>query len=589
MTYFQAFKSSIVRIFSGKSVIGAGFLISDRHLLTCAHVLPTALELPERSVEFDFPLLAPGQRVQATVVFWQPENPGQLGEDIAVLEVSPMTLPSGAQSVRLILADEPWGHTFRTFGFPKKLDDGVWVEGVLKQRQAAQWVQMEDIKAQGYAIEPGFSGAPVWDETLGGVVGMVVAAEDEREEAKAAFMIPSTVLGQAWKGLAYVTLLDILTPHTASIIDNLAVAYSKACPEGWPRAFPVTLPEKISELDDMQPDQKGYSPALKFVAALVSDCRTFPQLSQDLQKWAEKQNSEFSNILEQAREVERANKKSKNSYLMMVVERSRATNGDCYTVKAWIIPDGQVYKRQSVTGAIPLKIPGGIAEAENTFTCAELQSLLSAFLDESGKQRPLKNLTIELFLPAELLHEPVDHWVMDGSYLDEPIGAQYHLVIRSSERLHPRYCSRYGDLWENKWEEMPRPGETLAIDRLILGDNANLNELSQQLKKPKIMGLKLFQEPLRVGEKSTFAALLAAAAPVAIWLRQPLPDIDQSTTIDDLLECCPHGLSEVVKEQRGQAFSSKDSREPDSHIGEHLALLWEDFDRLPPDLDFFMA
>jgi hypothetical protein len=223
MSYFQAFKFSIARILSDKTVIGAGFLISDRHLLTCAHVVTAALKLPRNTlelpvgiVEFDFPLLAPGKQVTAKVVFWQPEHPGQMGEDIAVLEILPMTLPSGAQSVRLVTADAPWGHDFRIFGFPKNRDDGIWASGVLREHQAAQWIQMEDIKAQGYSIEPGFSGAPVWDETLEGVVGMAVAADLYREEARAAFMIPSKVLGQTWHELASV----IQSPSASSAMSS---------------------------------------------------------------------------------------------------------------------------------------------------------------------------------------------------------------------------------------------------------------------------------------------------------------------------------------------------------------------------------
>lgn len=223
MSYFQAFKSSIARILSGKTVIGAGFLISDRHLMTCAHVVTAALKLPRNTlelpagiVEFDFPLLAPGQRVPAKVVFWQPIQPGQVGEDIAVLEVSLAPLPSGAQSVRLVTADELWGHPFRIFGFPKDRDDGIWASGVLREHQAGQWVQIEDIKAQGYPIEPGFSGAPVWDETLDGVVGMAVAAERDQEEAKAAFLIPAKILGQTWHELASV----IQAPSASSAMSS---------------------------------------------------------------------------------------------------------------------------------------------------------------------------------------------------------------------------------------------------------------------------------------------------------------------------------------------------------------------------------
>jgi S1-C subfamily serine protease len=214
MTYFQAFKLSIARIFAvNNEVMGAGFLVSERHVLTCAHVVAAALGLPsttaampEDVVEFDMPLLAGGQRVKGKLVFWQPVNPGQVGEDIAVLEVEIGSLPSGAQAVRLMVADEPWEHKFRIFGFPEDRDDGIWASGVLRERQGAGWVQLEDLNAQGYAIEKGFSGAPVWDEELEAVVGMAVAADRDRVAAKAAFMIPISVVMSAGAMLGRVVL-----------------------------------------------------------------------------------------------------------------------------------------------------------------------------------------------------------------------------------------------------------------------------------------------------------------------------------------------------------------------------------------------
>lgn len=203
------FEASVARIFSGEIVRGAGFLVSDKHLITCAHVISAALNIPQNIskiptdvVEFDLPLIAPNQRVKARVVFWQPVKPGSIGEDIAVLEVlSSETLPVGVKVVQLIISEEVWGHTFRVYGFPHGNDDGVWAEGVIREKQASQWIQIEGIKAQGYAIESGFSGAPIWDDNLKGVIGMTVAAERDREEARVAYLIPSTVLKQAWSTL----------------------------------------------------------------------------------------------------------------------------------------------------------------------------------------------------------------------------------------------------------------------------------------------------------------------------------------------------------------------------------------------------
>jgi hypothetical protein len=205
---FRAFESAIARIYRpNEGVVGAGFLISHQYVLTCAHVVTSALkiatetpETPTQSIDVDFPLIAPGEKLKAKVVFWQPvqsvaATPAKQGEDIAVLEVEG-ELPKQAQPARIapIEGEDLWEHSFRVFGFPSGHDTGVWATGVLSGKQALGWVQMEDVKGPGYQVEPGFSGAPVWDKNLANVVGIAVAAERKREGVKSAFMIPTKVL-----------------------------------------------------------------------------------------------------------------------------------------------------------------------------------------------------------------------------------------------------------------------------------------------------------------------------------------------------------------------------------------------------------
>ena len=205
----DSLKAAIARIYhkNGITVVGAGFLVGDRYLLTCAHVIAEALgilsnteELPIGIIELDFPLIAPGQKLKAKVVFWQPVNPPQIGEDIAGLHLEDAP-PNGVSSVQLVTASDYWKHPFRIFGFPQGHDVGVWATGELRDVQASGWIQMEAIQATGYQVEPGFSGAAIWDESLQGVAGMAIAAERKREGVKAAFMIPTKVLVQTWSFL----------------------------------------------------------------------------------------------------------------------------------------------------------------------------------------------------------------------------------------------------------------------------------------------------------------------------------------------------------------------------------------------------
>ena len=100
-------ESAIVRIRTANgTIVGAGFLVTDRHILTCAHVVADALDLPHDSpdapqgeLNLDFPLIAPGQMLTAHVVHWQP------AADVASLELA-SDRPPEAKPLRLVGADD---------------------------------------------------------------------------------------------------------------------------------------------------------------------------------------------------------------------------------------------------------------------------------------------------------------------------------------------------------------------------------------------------------------------------------------------------------------------------------------------------
>jgi hypothetical protein len=198
--------TSLVRVRRGdRSVVGMGFLVKEEYVITCAHVIAKALglnetpaESPSATIFLDFPLLEPNKTLTANIVLWQ-KSIGEKQVDIAGLQIVGR-VPSNAAPIELLLDSELWEHPFQTFGCPSGHPDGVWASGVIRARQASGWVHLEDIKVPGFEVGQGFSGAPVWDEKLKGIVGMVVAAEKNRD-VKAAFMIPTQTLVENWGAL----------------------------------------------------------------------------------------------------------------------------------------------------------------------------------------------------------------------------------------------------------------------------------------------------------------------------------------------------------------------------------------------------
>lgn len=107
-----ALESALVRILriegELRRPVGAGFLVTPKHILTCAHVVNTALgrkqyaaDQPDAEIFLDFPLL------RATILHWFPvQENAAVGdrEDIAVLQLlSDIPLPGEAQPAPLVL------------------------------------------------------------------------------------------------------------------------------------------------------------------------------------------------------------------------------------------------------------------------------------------------------------------------------------------------------------------------------------------------------------------------------------------------------------------------------------------------------
>lgn len=193
-------ESGAVRVRGSGGTVGAGFLIAPDVVCTCAHVVADALgvrrdlaQAPDGTVLIDFPLLRDTDGTipvtSAEVVSWQPVAEDDSG-DVALLRLQRPVV--AARPVPLVDGSSVWGHAFRVYGFPEGAEHGVWVAGTLRASQGAGWLQV-DAAPEGTRIQAGFSGAAVWDDTQGGVVGMTVAV-GHGTLAGTAYLLPSAAL-----------------------------------------------------------------------------------------------------------------------------------------------------------------------------------------------------------------------------------------------------------------------------------------------------------------------------------------------------------------------------------------------------------
>jgi|GEM_PF-2057925 len=383
-------------------------------------------------------------------------------------------------------------------------------------------------------------------------------------------------------------LLRILSPHEHEIFQSIQKVYQNFIPDDWPNQLPDNITKVFTELKKMPSGKSRYSVMERFIARLVIDEKMPKTISSKLQKWGEINLKEFSELLQiTSSEIKSNQNQGLDPYLLVVVDRSNQDSlnhpnkEDHYFVEAWLIPNSHIYNPQNNAGCKKLHF---YQEPKNeTITFTQLPSLLVSFLNQIGEYSS-PDLTIEIFLPFNLINQGVDSWEIQDE-LDELLGGcprrlgiDYKIVIRSTERLLPSYSRRRG-FWEKKWQNLQNRREDSVSSAFISWDCGEQSKLSSELGKEDIIGLVLKTPPVNTGKDSVFAEIIKTAIPVALWLRS---QISSTEKFHYLGLCCIHELIKQVKNERIAAFALSE----DSHIGNHLSLLWEDPNRLPPRIDY---
>lgn len=180
---------------------GAGFLVSERHVLTCAHVVRDS-GVAGVAVSF------PHRRELGAVAAVVGAHGGWSGRDdhsgdLAVLELDravPIPPAGFAAPDDAYLEPRP---RLVAYGFPRGYAEGTIAEyrATAAQLIADEWVQLEAWSAHGQPLAPGFSGAAVTLADSGLVVGMVSAVAGAAG-VRNGRMLPAPVMARYWPRLA---------------------------------------------------------------------------------------------------------------------------------------------------------------------------------------------------------------------------------------------------------------------------------------------------------------------------------------------------------------------------------------------------
>jgi len=194
---------SLVRILDKNGqTTGTGFLASEGGLvITCAHVIQSVNSGPGDSVDLVFHTTAEMLKAHIESEWWCDPD----AEDVAVLrligdmpqDLKPMALGNSANVV---------GRSFSTFGFPAaKPIEGLSGKCEVIGETSERGHRILQIRSNEVTV--GFSGAPVWDEQLRAVIGVVtsILTKDKYgKQTEVAFVIPIETYRAACPDLALI-------------------------------------------------------------------------------------------------------------------------------------------------------------------------------------------------------------------------------------------------------------------------------------------------------------------------------------------------------------------------------------------------
>ncbi|MEV6418538.1 trypsin-like peptidase domain-containing protein [Streptomyces sp. NPDC051662] len=630
------------RIDAGGAV-GSGFLISDRTVLTCAHVVAG----DRASVVFPgAPGLAP---VPARVVVrgdaWAggDRDPG----DLAVLELdrppalapaafAPLDAPYASPAPRLVAYGFPYGYG----------EEGVQSElrAVSSQLIRDEWAQLGGWRGYGQETDHGFSGAAVMLEGTGTVAGMVVSHDPVSHTSR---MIPARILARHWAPLADLVptpgypaeekrrLRELVArvgfPARAGALGGLLRAAAGPLGVEPPPGEPGSLWEAVWFLlsETRRPDP-GALPLAELtvrLAGLVDD----ETLGAELRDWSRAhrarhdpppvappvQNHTAMGLLSHAAPApsytdehtaahtaphaaahavplaaEHAAPYAPAPAVAPVPGPAVGTPPVHPATRRWSPILVEIKRSGADRGALLVEVSayrdGGrrlVAEerlAEREVRAWVLDRIDDAFAEIDTEGREL----IAFALPRRWLNKPVDQWSARKG-MGTPLGCVAPVVVMDHDR---RANKRLQFRLKKMWDVLDRqPGS--AVYGVNCAGTARPEWLTVQLQD--VVGPVGLTRPPKGPRDRLHTAVLDAPAPIVLWPRTGCADgaacggscrgaAFLNTLADQLSVLPPGDLPELIFELRKSAFGHDG---PEPHWAADLSFVWEDprwFPDVPP-------
>lgn len=371
---------------------GTGFLVSDRHVVTCAHVV--------RGHEEAQVTLRDGTSGKGVVLrrgpWW---TPGAEEADVAVVELSSPVGVLPAPLAPYACLEIYAGHPLDIFGFPDQhRENGVYTDYAAEPHHfVGADIQLKASDAVGVRLQEGFSGAAVVHRASQQVVGMVrkAATGDER----IGLMVPVGGLAAHCPALGDHIRLGLLDPPAYREL-RAALESVRFSPERL-RQLLTWLRGKVPGVRDDLTTLLAIVEALVVDTYAVDDRETRYHLvgllahleSDEALGWAFEHFGR-SETLSSARRDE-----PRDGGIVVCLEPTAGVGAEAYRLKVWTVTEPDGFLEEPVSD-----VPGLARD--------QWQERVELALAEAFDRIPpdVGEVTVEFVLPRMLLSEPVDEW-----------------------------------------------------------------------------------------------------------------------------------------------------------------------------------
>ena len=601
---------------SDGSTVGNAFLVTDSHLLTCAHVVNYALGLdtynktkPSDPLKVEFPVVS-GKPIEVEVCVWHPVSElSKPVSDIAVLKVLnevPRECEPGVL-YRTIPGSFLGNQSFYAHGFPEssKNEERLTHGHVIGQLITKGWLQVEATRESvGNPIEPGFSGGPAWGKEVCGIIGMI-ASYDNIGGKREGFIISPHLLLEAWPelekhGYFKTEIETIVSPVEISelrellagvkIPDSDAESFFRICA---PNSRPFDSFEKntfyncIEFLARKEHVTEENAPLLEFLEychpLIALQSKDVLSKLEDLELRISERlginiNSIHDRIQRQACKPEVKSYSGKDaSAVTLKIEPKDLVDKKQFTLRAWLYHNKQ-YE--------PIQTPDKYYSREDLEK--QLPSIIGKAILPLGSSG--NDALLEFILPIGLFDWNLNKIKIEPSS-QIPLGTIFPIALRSWDRIYS-YSSEYVLLrpkWPDKWKARPCTLQEIRDEHIRCQFNADISceTMFYDLCDNCWVFLALFpmtQEISTERIQEIFGTILTAGLPFAFWSVQKHSDF----------KCIQQKLEILIRnngmENWPQALKEQRLIEKRSHVPlvfwDDVLMLWDNPERLPPDTDY---